>query len=214
MGSPEIALADAPNPPHTVTVSSFLLGKLPVTNAEYDVFVRETGALAPQHWSEARFARPRQPVVGVNWDEAEAFCEWAGGTLPTEAEWELAARGVDGRRYPWGGEEPDERHACFGEDWNSGGPSDVGAHPAGAGPFGCEDLAGNVWEWARDGWRLDAHLFRTAQRDPLVPAEDNIRPLRGGCWRSIEPKLQAAYRNWSHRVVRHVTIGFRMRAPA
>jgi formylglycine-generating enzyme required for sulfatase activity len=213
MGAHDIAEAEAPNPPHSVSLSPFWIGVAPVTNAEYRVFMKEHGAREPATWQEARFGGSLQPVVDVSWDDAAAFCAWAGGHLPSEAQWELAARGLTGRRYPWGEEAPDEHRAHFAQDWNRGGPCDVGTHAAGAGPFGCEDLAGNVWEWCADGWRLDAHVERVRQgsRDPVVPtAGSDVRPLRGGCWRSIDPKLQGAYRNWSHRVVRHVTIGFRL----
>jgi formylglycine-generating enzyme required for sulfatase activity len=186
------------------------MGTYPVTNAEYRAYVEATGAPPPTCWSEERFANPAAPVVGVSWDDALGYCSWVGGSLPTEAEWELAARGFEDRTYPWGADEPDDLRAHFAQDWHSSGTSAVGAHPSGVGPFGCHDLAGNVWEWCLDGWRMDAHVVRAGRTDPLVAPIDNVRPLRGGCWRSIAPKLQGAYRNWSHRVVRHVTIGFRL----
>jgi formylglycine-generating enzyme required for sulfatase activity len=210
MGRATIAEAEAPNPPHTVSVSPFAMGLHPVTNAEYRAYVEATGAPVPTSWSDERFANPRAPVVCVSWDDALAFCAWARGSLPTEAEWELAASGYGDRPYPWGTDEPDDRHAHFAQDWNSGGPCEVATHPHGIGPFGCHDLAGNVWEWCLDGWREDAHTVRANRLDPIVPSTSNLRPLRGGCWRSIAPKLQCAYRNWSHRVVRHITIGFRL----
>jgi serine/threonine-protein kinase len=210
MGSDAIAESEAENPPHVVTLSPFRLGLHPVTNAEYRAYVQATGAAAPASWVIERFGDPALPVVHVSWDDALAYCAWAGGSLPTEAEWELAAKGFDARTYPWGDDEPDDRHAHFAQDWNSSSPCPVGAHPAGAGPFGCHDLAGNVWEWCLDGWRTDAHRVRDGRLDPFVRRDGNVRPLRGGCWRSIAPKLQCAYRNWSHRVVRHVTIGFRL----
>jgi len=210
MGSASLVESDVPNPPHVVTVSPFRMGVHPVTNGEYKEYLEATGAPAPTSWSSRDPAGPSLPVVNVSWDDALAYCQWAGGTLPTEAEWELAARGPENRTYPWGDEEPDERRAHFAQDWNSGGPCGVDLHPAGTSPFGCQDAAGNVWEWCLDGWRADAHLVRTGALDPVIAQEGNVRPLRGGCWRSIAPKLQCAYRNWSHRVVRHVTIGFRL----
>jgi formylglycine-generating enzyme required for sulfatase activity len=209
MGSARLVERDAPNPPHLVTLSPLSLGVYPVTNGEYEAYVEETGAAAPSSWKDARLAGSDRPVVSVSWDEALAYCQWAGGTLPSEAEWEFAAHGLDDRTYPWGDDEPDDRLAHFAQDWNAGGPCDVGRHVAGAGPFGHHDLAGNVWEWCLDGWRADAHVVRAGCLDPVVRTEGNVRPLRGGCWRSIAPKLQGAYRNWSHRVVRHITIGFR-----
>jgi formylglycine-generating enzyme required for sulfatase activity len=210
MGSATLVESDVVNPPHVVSLSPFGIGAYPVTNAEYNEYVRARGVAAPTSWQDSRFSGPRQPVVNVSWDDALGFCAWAGGTLPSEAQWELAARGEDGRTYPWGDEEPDEERAHFAQDWNSGGTCDVGAHPAGAGPFGCHDLAGNVWEWCLDGFLPDAHLLRVGRLDPVAAHEGNVRPLRGGCWRSIVPKLQSGYRNWAHRVVRHITIGFRL----
>jgi formylglycine-generating enzyme required for sulfatase activity len=214
MGSDRIDEAEAPNPPHLVELSPHWLGVYPVTNADYDAFARATGAAAPASFGDARFGAANQPVVGVSWQEASAYCAWAGGALPTEAQWELSARGFDGRRYPWGDDEPSEALACFAQDWNLGHPAPVDAHPAGVGPFGSYDLAGNVWEWCRDTWQPDAHLARPSLgRDPCVPGTARIRPLRGGCWRSIDCKLQGAYRNWSHEAARHVTIGFRLCLP-
>jgi len=210
IGSADIAEAEASNPPHEVELSPYRMALTPVTNEEYLAFVRATGAPMPSHLTDPRFGGPRHPVVGVSWDDAEAFCAWVGGGLPTEAQWEAAARGHEPRRYPWGDEEPSERRAQFARDWNSGGTSDVDAHPEGISALGCLDMAGNVWEWCADAWSLDAHALRKG-RDPIVRAKTDVRPLRGGCWRSIDPKLQCAYRNWFHRIARHVTIGFRVR---
>jgi formylglycine-generating enzyme required for sulfatase activity len=210
MGSAALVESDVPNPPHPVVLSPYAIGVYPVTNAEYRAYVVATGAREPPSWNTRGFPGDPLPVVDVSWDDALAYCTWAGGTLPTEAQWEFAARGSQTRAFPWGNEEPDDRHAHFAQDWNSGGPCEVGLHPAGASPFGCQDLAGNVWEWCLDGWRDDAHMVRAGMRDPVVASKGGVRPLRGGCWRSIAPKLQCSYRNWSHRVVRHVTIGFRL----
>jgi formylglycine-generating enzyme required for sulfatase activity len=214
MGHRDIFEAEAPNPPHEVLLSPFALGVHPVTNAEYSAFVHASGAPPPTTTGHPFFGAPDRPVVGVGWAEAHRYCEWAGGALPTEAQWELAARGFDGRRYPWGDQPPDESRACFAEDWNSGGPARVRERPAGASPFGSHDMAGNVWEWCRDAFERDAHVERARMRsDPCIIGVGSIRPLRGGCWRSIECKLQAAYRNWSHEAARHTTIGFRLCIP-
>lgn len=214
MGSAHIDEAEAPNPPHGIVLSDFVLATHPVTNAQYRVYVTETSAAEPAGWSDPRFARPEQPVVGVSWDEAIAYCGWAGGVLPSEAQWERAARGDDGRRHPWGDASPDEERACFAEDWNSGTTAPIGTHPAGRGPYGHEDLAGNVWEWCLDAWALNAHEERSILRtNPLLRSFSMVRPLRGGCWRSIDCKLQGAYRNWAHHASRHTTIGFRLCMP-
>jgi len=212
MGAADIVEAEAPNPPHAIVLSPYAIGVYPVTNAQYAAFVAATGA--PASVADPRFGAPDRPVVGVAWAEAQWYCVWAGGALPTEAQWELAARGFDGRRYPWGDEPPDESRACFAEDWNSGAPGRVGAHPLGMSPFGCHDMAGSVWEWCLDGFERDAHEARARLRvDPCVSGAGRVRPLRGGCWRSIECKLQTTYRNWSHEAARHTTIGFRLCIP-
>jgi len=123
-----------------VDVAAFELARTPVTNAEYERFVAETGATAPPT------APADHPVTFVDWHEASAFCAWAGGRLPTEAEWEKAARGTDERTYPWGDEE-DESRATVGAGIKHGFTSPVDSHPTGASPYGLLDMAGNVWEW-------------------------------------------------------------------
>ncbi len=126
------------------------------------------------------------PVVGVSWDEADAFCqEWRGGRLPTEAEWEYAARGVDGRLWPWGNAEPTLNLANYlpnegADDWPGlGGPMPVGSFPDGVSPFGLHDVAGNVYEWVADwyGPYSDAPLI-----DPTGPEEGSYRVRRGGSY--------------------------------
>lgn len=191
-------------------ITDFWLGVHPVTNGQLDAFRRAIGA------ARRPSARPElddldRPAVNVTWREALEYCEWAGGTLPSEAQWERAACGLDARKYPWGDASPEVDLACFALDWNAGCPSPVGRYPRGAGPFGCEDLAGNVWEWCLDAFVPDAHAHRpSGVVDPVVAAPTPVRPLRGGCWRSIDCKLQSAYRNWTHEVARHTTIGFRL----
>lgn len=207
-GLPE---AEAPNPRRRVELSGYAMAIHPVTNREYLDYVQATGAARPATWRERGFERPDQPVVGVSWDEALAYCRWAGGRLPTEAEWEACARGQDLRPFPWGRDGPDERLAHYAQDWNQGRTARVGTHPEGAGPYGHHDLAGNVWEWCLDAWCKDERALLAADpNNPLVVANNPVRPLRGGCWRSIDSKLHVSYRNWFHRVARHVTIGFRL----
>ena len=171
-----------------VEVDGFELTRTPVTNGQYERFVAETGAAAPPHWP----ARSDHPVTFVDWDEASAFCAWAGGRLPTEAEWEKAARGTDGRSYPWGDEE-DEGRAAVGHGLKHGSTSPVGSHPDGASPYGLLDMAGNVWEW-------------TSTEYP--PGE---RVLRGGSFAS--PGLawaRCTMRSHSRPVRRQAHIGFRV----
>lgn len=125
-----------------VDVDPFELSRAPVTNAQYERFVAEADAVSPPHWP----APADHPVTFVDWHEASAFCAWAGGRLPSEAEWEKAARGTDGRTYPWGDEE-DESRAAVGAGIKHGSTSPVGSHSDGASPYGLQDMAGNVWEW-------------------------------------------------------------------
>jgi formylglycine-generating enzyme required for sulfatase activity len=171
-----------------VDVHEFELARTPVTNAQYERFVAETGAAAPPHWP----APTDHPVTFVDWHEASSFCAWAGGRLPKEAEWEKAARGTDGRTYPWG-EEEDEGRAAVGTGIKHGSTSPVGSHPSGASPYGLLDMAGNVWEW-------------TSTEYP--PGE---RVLRGGSFAS--PGLSWAgctMRSHSRPVRRQRHIGFRV----
>jgi formylglycine-generating enzyme required for sulfatase activity len=138
----EYPIGRDPWSPRIVDVDAFELSRTPVTNLQYAEFANETAAAAPPHWP----APEEHPVTFVDSSEAEAFCAWAGGRLPTEAEWEKAARGTDGRTYPWGNEE-DASRAAVGAGLKRGTTSPVGSHAAGQSPYGLLDMAGNVWEW-------------------------------------------------------------------
>jgi formylglycine-generating enzyme required for sulfatase activity len=171
-----------------VSVDAFELGRTPVTNLQYADFVRDGGAERPPHWP----APGDHPVTFVDWYDAAAFCAWAGGRLPTEAEWEKAARGTDGRRFPWGDEE-DASRAAIGSGLKWGGTSSVGAHPSGASPYGLEDMAGNVWEWTS------------------TETGDGERILRGGSYASPGlPWARCAMRSWSRPERRQAHVGLRV----
>jgi formylglycine-generating enzyme required for sulfatase activity len=144
-------------PAHAVTLAPFLLDRTEVTNAEWDECVA-AGVCHPKSESvrsqHPDFNGPHQPVSGVSWDDARAYCAWRGKRLPREAEFEKAARDTDDRRFTWGNEEPTHDRTVFA----SGKPEDVGTHPAGRGPYGHDDLAGNVWEWMQDEY--DPYAYR------------------------------------------------------
>lgn len=187
------------------------------------MFLEKAGAREPQYWRDRRFSSPDQPVVGVSWEEAQAFCRWLGEVwqrpvmLPTEAQWEFAARGPKSRKYPWGDEPPAATRACFDLDWEKGQPAPVGSYPAGRGPFGTLDQAGNVWDWCRDAWDQKAYAKRAANADepvdPFVEGDKvSDRVLRGGGWIDPAEGLRAAIRHGSPAWGRRVGIGFRVAA--
>jgi formylglycine-generating enzyme len=176
--------APSERPPHVVWVDSFEIARTPATNADYARYREATSAPAPAFWGRTGFDDPRQPVVGLAWDEALAFAAWMDARLPTEAEWERAARGgVEGGRYPWGDERPDvvvDRLPC------------VGATPANR--FGLTDLSGVCHEWCADWFADDYYAVAPAQA-PTGPATGSRRVSRGGAWRHADPWSAVAHRS-------------------
>ncbi len=197
-------------PVHRVLLSPFWLGKHPVTHEQYRHFLEAVpGQKKPELWDEKSFNHPQQPVVGVSWDEACAFCEWAGGELPSEAQWEAAARGTDQRPYPWGSHQPTAELANF--DGNVGKTTPIGSYPAGAGPFGTQDQAGNVWEWCLDVWNKKAYTERDGQHDPVATSGESVlRVVRGGAWDGPPRRLRAAFRFGRGAGNRFRFLGFRV----
>jgi formylglycine-generating enzyme required for sulfatase activity len=203
-------------PVHPVRVSPFWMSDTPVTNRQYALFLEGTGAEEPDYWLDRRFSAPTQPVVGVSWEDAQSACSWLSEVsglsvmLPSEAQWEFAARGTDGRGYPWGNDPPDETRACFNRDR----PAPVGSYPAGRGPFGALDQAGNVNEWCRDNWDQNTYARMAREGEPVDPvvevAEEQRRVLRGGGWADPAESLRAAYRLWGPAWRRHGAVGFRV----
>ncbi|MBK8694740.1 MAG: formylglycine-generating enzyme family protein [Deltaproteobacteria bacterium] len=144
-------------PRHTRTLPAYEIDRTEVTRENYERCVRAGRCTGPRPL-DARFRDPRQPVVGVSWFQATAYCAWVGARLPTEAEWEKAARGGDGRTFPWGETYPTLRMATFGHEEHTGHPDPVGSHPGFPSPYGALDLAGNVWEWVDDPY--DPYAYR------------------------------------------------------
>jgi len=169
-------------PAHTVEVPAFEIDRFEVTNAEFAHFVDQTGYVtyaeenSSKNWRDAAEGKDNHPVVYVTWDDATAYCEWAGKRLPTEAEWEKAARGDDGRTYPWGS----DFVADNGNFYEGGirGTTAVGSFPAGASPYGVEDMAGNVREWVVDDF--EAYPGAAANADPFFGQGNKVN--RGGGW--------------------------------
>jgi len=199
---------------HPVYVDAFSIGKYEITNAQYAQCVRATVCDEPAdltYYSDSNYVD--HPVVYVSWDNAREFCEWVGGRLPTEAEWEYAARGTDGRIYPWGNDAPDCDKANYGGC--VGGTTVVGKyspalHPelveGGDSPHGVADMAGNVWEWVAD-WYGD--YPSEAQTNPTGPATGTFKVLRGGSFDYGGPYVRAAYRNFNFPGIRYGFVGFR-----
>jgi formylglycine-generating enzyme required for sulfatase activity len=178
----------------------------------------ENRITAPEFWDEPIWSSPNRPVVGVSWYEAMAFASWLAAQLdipiqlPTEAEWEKAARGNDGRIYPWGDEWDPERANT--RETDIGQTSTVGIFPAGASPYGCLDMSGNVWEWTLSLWgQQDARPDFGYPYDPSDGREDpntkGTRIIRGGSWASSRFKARTAFRGTADPKVRNRLIGFR-----
>ena len=172
-----------------MSLDEYYIARTPITNAQYRRFIEATGHGAPSYWDDKRFNQPNQPVVGVSWYDAMAYCKWAGLRLPTEREWEKAARGTDGRSWPWGNDPPNEKRCNFNK--NVGATTDVGSYPDGASPYGCLDMAGNAWEWCATKWR---ESYREEPDDS--PEGDESRVLRGGSWYDDAQNVRCVCRHW------------------
>jgi formylglycine-generating enzyme required for sulfatase activity len=209
-------------PVHKVQGAAFSMDRYEVTNGRYAECVK-SGACTPptltssklraHYYDEAAYAD--YPVVFVAWSQADSFCKWAGGRLPSEAEWERAARGTEGgHTYPWGDAAPDCSKANFG---GCVGDTDrVGRREEGASPYGAMDLAGNVWEWTSDWYDAGYYTRLSAETadakgaiDPRGPAEGKLKVMRGGCWVSGASSLRTSCRKAEMPASWAPNVGFR-----
>lgn len=193
MGSEDSDAYADEKPRRRVYLDAFYIDKYEVTNALYQRFIEVTGRAAPKYWNDISLNQSNQPVVGVTWDDANAYCEWAGKRLPTEAEWEKAARGMDGRKYPWGNQWDSNRANSNESKVRRTVP--VGSYPNGVSAYGVHDMAGNVWEWVADWYDRD-YYQRAPDRNLKGPDSGQMRVLRGGWWDSRPRNLRASSRSW------------------
>jgi formylglycine-generating enzyme required for sulfatase activity len=222
----ERALADE-RPRRRVTLDGYWIDVTEVTNAMYARCVDEgacnTPASEDTYFVVGYYASNNcadYPVVNVSWIDADAYCRWAGRELPTEAQWEAAARGLSAALFPWGDEPPSGRTANFCDnncpsddrirdvDDGYAGPAPIGSYPAGANAYGVLDLAGNVWEWVAD-WS-SAHYDATSPvENPTGPEQGDLRVLRGGSWITIPAELRGSNRHAALPDLSSHSIGFR-----
>ena len=204
---------DNEKPVHRVCLDGFRIGRFPVTNREYGLCAEQGAVPFPPFYRAEGFSHPEKPVVGVTWDEAVIFCQWLGSRLgvlfrlPTEAEWERAARGgLEGKLFPWGDEHPDRRPYA-GYDRDAGGPEPVGRdEPNG---FGLYDMAGGVHEWCSDFYGAD--YYRLApENNPPGPSSGQKRASRGGSWRHGVKFSRCAARSALKPSFRYSDYGFRL----
>jgi len=222
-------------PQHTVYLDAFWIDQTLVTNTMFTLFIQAIGyqtdaekggwgwVFQNGNWSQVNgtnWQHPQgpgagiqeieaHPVVQVSWNDATAYCQWAGRRLPTEAEWEKAARGTDGRIYPWGNQAPDTTLANF--NMNVGDTTNVGSYPSGASPYGALDMAGNVWEWVSD-WYSAAFYQTSPSSNPVGPSSGDGRVLRGGSWFYDDGYVRAAIRLGNSPDRRSNDVGFRCAA--
>jgi formylglycine-generating enzyme required for sulfatase activity len=231
MGSPSGEGSDDEHPQHEMPVDAFWIGLTEVTNAQYQHFIDAKGydnqawwtvagwqwrtentITLPAYWNDEKWNSPNQPVVGVSWYEAKAYVTWLAAEtglaidLPTEAQWEKAARGTDGRIYPWGDESPSDQLLNFNS--NVGKTVDVGSYLDGASPYGALDMAGNVWEWTATKWVGNYDNYATMVDNDKEG--DATRALRGGAWYNLAVYVRSAYRRWDYPFFRIDGFGFRL----
>ena len=225
MGSEEY---ESEKPPHDVYLDGYWIGKHEVTFDQYDRFCEEAKKTKPP---DAGWGRGKRPVINVSWHDASDYCAWLSREkglefkLPTEAQWEKAGRGTDGREYPWGNDAPSGDKLNFADkqlwlkdkyDWADQNIDDgyvytapVGSYPAGASPYGLLDMSGNVWEWCLD-WYDEKYYEKSPDRNPPGPSQGASRVLRGGSWFYLSHRCRSAYRGGAHPASRYQYLGVRL----
>lgn len=192
-------------PPHKVWIDAFWLDRTEVTQGQYSEFVKATNRKPPYHW--LNLLQPSEggdwPIHNVDWDDAKSYCEWRGKRLPTEAEWERAARGgKEGLSYPWG-DKADRKLALYEVQT---GPGPVAKFPANE--FGLHDMAGGVSEWCAD-WFEREYYKSSPAKNPKGPAEGAYKVIRGGAWSDSAARITVFFRNWVRPNQKTPNLGFR-----
>jgi sulfatase modifying factor 1 len=201
---------DDEQPVHRVSLDSFYLDTFEVTNGRFAKFVAAIQSEPPWGFAdqETPVVQAEQPVRWVNWMDALGYCLWAGKRLPTEAEWEKAARGTDGRTYPWGNAPPTAAHAVFGLTEGDETVSPIGTRDLGSSPYGVHDLAGNLYEWVTD-WYDDAFYTQHSPSNPRGPVEGTTKVQRGGSYINSPYRLRSAFRTKGDPTEHAPHVGFR-----
>lgn len=208
-----------------ISLPTYFVDKTEVTNEEFEKFILAGGYEKKKYWTEAgwefikdnnilhhkglsqgSFSAPNLPVTGISWYEADAFCRWAGKRLPTEEEWEKAARGTDGRTYPWGNRMDFSRLAYQSSNVHRTLP--VGSFPKGASPYGALDMAGNVWEWTASAYKGADYKYAILNAKN-APRQDKLMIIKGGAWGSNRNQFECSYQYYERKDVTQFHIGFR-----
>ena len=201
-------------PVHHVVLNAYYIDKFEVTNGRFAKFVEAIQSEPP--WGFADKDKPvihaDRPVRWVNWMDATGYCLWAGKRLPTEAEWEKAARGTDGRVYPWGNDPPTSVHAVYGlKEGGAETTSDIGDRDKGQSPYGAYDLAGNLYEWVMDWYGEDYYLnfAGSPAMNPRGPVEGTAKVQRGGSYVNSPYRLRTSFRTKGDPAEQDPNVGFR-----
>jgi formylglycine-generating enzyme required for sulfatase activity len=201
---------DDEQPIHRVFLDSFYLDKFEVTNGRFAKFVEAIQSEPPWGFKdkETPVVHADQPVRWVNWMDAMGYCLWVGKRLPTEAEWEKAARGTDGRAYPWGNDSPTPAHAVFGLKEGADTVSAIGNRDKGKSPYGVHDMAGNLYEWTTD-WYDEQFYSKNPAINPRGPVEGSAKVQRGGSYTNTPYRLRSTFRTKGDPTEHDPNVGFR-----